>query len=414
MDHSIPMPQWENHPRYGVVHASGCTTCTQFISHMIDAAFDNDISFQAAREDLKRGVGSASAQGGCSQIGRAGKACGKLVDETQKEVDLLRARLQESQAECAQLKQRLKAFRKRGPGRDGTAKLYSSSSSSGRISPPYFDGDDFSIATDGFTSPSSPVSWDILDDSFSSVPTDMRMLKKPKTVKQMKALMFDAHQPGNEDALLMVQELCREAHDTPRESRMDFQKYLLSAWRRPVSLDEDDTSLRYAPSGPDNPTFDAPAEEWYMYYQARPSSFELPRGIRRDSEGRPFLSDVKAFRTVARLGPTRSEEDADIRPRYKRLVMILFFVPGLYLRAITKSGLTIPGTITYAHMKWSSGAGVVTVNDVARHFATCGITAHDADHELGPWARECFADALRKGELEDLKLEGLLESLPID
>ncbi|KZP27424.1 hypothetical protein FIBSPDRAFT_948690 [Athelia psychrophila] len=407
MDDGASSTQWENHPRYGVVHTSGCATCSPFISHMIDAAFDNDSSFQAAREDLKRSVGSGSDRRVCDQVGNEGRSHNKLSDETQKEFQLLRAELRKSQDQCERLKDMLKNTQE---GREEAAGFCASNSNgSGRTSPPYFDGDDFSIAAEDITNPSSPISWDALDDSFSSAAAHREKLKKPKTVKQMKALMFDAHQPGNEDALLMVQELCREAHDTSRESRMDFQKYLLSAWRRPVSLDEDDASLRYAPSGPDNPTFDAPAEEWRTYYEARPSSFELPRGVRRDSDGRPVLSDVKAFRIVARLGPAKSEENTDIRSRYKRLVMTLFFMPGLYARFTTRLGLTIPGTIAHAHIKRS--LGVLAVNDIVRHYAACGITAHNADHELGPWARECFADVVRKGVTEDL--ERVLEALQI-
>lgn len=392
--HAQPSMQWENHPRYGIVHASGCDVCSSYISHLIDAAFDNEPSFRTAREDLTRGLASSLAQQRNGGDKEDGKRYEVLLDESRKEIDVLRAQLEASRAECDELKNRNIDVEESDSGAEDAIDVYAPSYSDGRASPPYYD-DDISPTTGEFSTHWSSIPWDAVDHSFPHRQT----ITKPRTVKEMKALMFNAHQPGNEDALLMVQELCREAHETRRDERMDFQKYLLSAWRRPVSLDADD-ALRYAPSGLENPTFDAPAEEWHAYYDARPPSFELPRGVRRDDAGRPILSDVKAFQIIARLGPTKSEEHATIRSQYKPLVVTLFFIPELYLRVLARLCLDVSDTVAYAPIRHSSESQTLTMSDVARHFAACGITVDVAENELGPWARESFVDAMRKGEGE--------------
>lgn len=122
-------------------------------------------------------------------------------------------------------------------------------------------------------------------------------IKPAKTMKQVQSLIKTAHQPGNYQALARVKAMCSEAHKTPRDQMTEAQRFLLSTWRTP------NWELRSSiPKGPVNiPRLEDPVESWIAYYAANPSS--CPKGIRHDTDGRPFTTDMRASRTVARLRP---------------------------------------------------------------------------------------------------------------
>jgi hypothetical protein len=207
--------------------------------------------------------------------------------------------------------------------------------------------------------------------------------KPVKNLKEMNILIRAARQPDNWPALKKVRWLLREAQATAKNDRTSVQNHLLQEWR---SVEWDDGSHvirnpRVQRPRAINPRKEDSPEVWLAYFVARPET--LPPGVRRDDLQVPLLSDVKAFRTVCRLRP--DEESSETRNRFKPAVARLFSVHGAYQESLMRGGINIVAQVTYRPY---DGPSDVTLDDVASHFASCGITYAMADIELGPWARE--------------------------
>lgn len=245
-------------------------------------------------------------------------------------------------------------------------------------------------------------------------PTSARVLKN---LRQLQSLMAAAHKPGNERALARIKALCGEAHATPRDQKTDLQRYLLLNWRNPTPSSSNGTSsppaaLHGPPTAPaamldrsrstsnagpggssgyshavkNNPRIDDPVEVWYEYLCMYPSC--CPRGVRRDALNRPHLSDLRASRIVARLRPELSHGNnlhLAVRADFMTRVVSLFSVPGAYAEKIKADGLVVAPVAMYKTYRVNVG-GTVREEDVARHFAQCGVTASVAENELEPWA----------------------------
>ncbi|KAG2353841.1 hypothetical protein BDR07DRAFT_1431813 [Suillus spraguei] len=213
--------------------------------------------------------------------------------------------------------------------------------------------------------------------------------KPAKNIKQVQSLIKAAHQPGNYSALTKVKALCSEAHKTPRDQKTEVQRYLLSNWRTPDW--EHPSSLPKLPAPLNNPRLEDPVECWVSYYAANPSS--CPKGIRRESDGRPVLSDMKASRTVARLRPMVNPSDPEsreARQKYMTVVTELFSERGEYSSILRRDAFSVSPHVSYAPF-------VGTTDDIdrlsiARHFAACGVTIPIAEDELAPWAMEYLRD----------------------
>ncbi|KIJ66815.1 hypothetical protein HYDPIDRAFT_26236 [Hydnomerulius pinastri MD-312] len=213
--------------------------------------------------------------------------------------------------------------------------------------------------------------------------------KPAKSIKQVQSLIKAAHQPGNYQALTKVKALCSEAHRTPREQKTEVQRFLLSTWRTPDW--EHPTSVPKLPAPLNNPRLEDPVECWVAYYTANPSS--CPKGIRRDADGRPFTTDMKASRTVARLRPVVHPNDPDsreARQKFMAVVTELFSEPGGYENILRRGAFSVSPQIGYA--PYVGPAEDITKESIARHFAICGVTIPMADNELGPWAQEYISD----------------------
>lgn len=240
---------------------------------------------------------------------------------------------------------------------------------------------------------SSPQS--LMDDQPGSQPWQMAVPqshkppKPAKSIKQIQSLIKAAHQPGNYQALTKVKALCSEAHRTPREQKTEVQRYLLSTWRTPDW--EHPTSVPRLPAPLNNPRLEDPVECWVAYYAANPSS--CPKGIRRDADGRPFTTDMRASRTVARLRPvvlTNDPDSRDARQKFMGVVTELFSEPGGYEDILRRGAFSVSPQVGY--VPYVGPADSLTKESVARHFALCGVTIPMADNELGPWAREYIRD----------------------
>ncbi|KAF8428868.1 hypothetical protein L210DRAFT_3563945 [Boletus edulis BED1] len=243
-----------------------------------------------------------------------------------------------------------------------------------------------------------PVLQSLIDEHNSGsqhwqMPTQQSQSHKPpkpaKSIKQIQSLIKAAHQPGNHQALTKVKALCSEAHRTPREQKTEIQRYLLSTWRTPDW--EHPTSAARLSAPLNNPRLEDPVECWVAYYAANPSS--CPKGIRRDADGRPFTSDMRASRTVARLRPVvlpNDPESREARQKFMAVVTELFSELGGYENILRRGAFSVSPQIGY--VPYVGTADTVTKESVARHFAACGATITMADNELGPWAREYVRD----------------------
>ncbi|KAH7927968.1 hypothetical protein BV22DRAFT_1045049 [Leucogyrophana mollusca] len=216
-------------------------------------------------------------------------------------------------------------------------------------------------------------------------PPNQKSTKPAKSIKQIQSLIKAAHQPNNYSALTKVKALCSEAHKTPRDQKTEVQRFLLSTWRTPDW--EHPNSQPRLPAPLNNPRLEDPVEAWVAYYTANPSS--CPKGIRREADGRPVLSDMRASRTVARLRPIVQQNDAETREarqKFMAVVTELFSVPGDYENVLRRGPFSVSPQIDYT--PYVGSANEISAVEVAAHFAACGVTTTMADNELLPWARE--------------------------
>lgn len=446
-----PPLTWESHPHYGIVHRSGCKICSLYMQHMIDAAFDNQPSFRTAREDHKRRIisdierqreATEDAPGYRTELNRA-----------HEELTWLRAELQTTQVECEWLQQRNAASaafdmtrvrRREGsisvlldqpksptassedsfatPATDiisqGLAASSVAASEHGDV-PAYSHTSPSSIASSVgspqlpqlppsrpsavqslasyHAGPSNEPASEVYSDvaasatNTSSAPWHVapggRVIRTPKTIKQMNTLLKDAHVPGNIDHYKKVKELCADAH-AAKDRRTEVQKYLLVKWKTPDWVRKPHASESVNALPPTNPQRDDPPEIWVAYYAVFPNSW--PLGVRRDIDGKPRLSDMRASRIVARLRPEMMIDEPTTRTarlRFKETVINLFSTPRAYHQTLIRNDVAIAPQITY--QPFMGLLEDITLDGVARHFAMCGISGAVAERELGPWAREC-------------------------
>ncbi|KAJ7664410.1 hypothetical protein DFH06DRAFT_1470788 [Mycena polygramma] len=234
--------------------------------------------------------------------------------------------------------------------------------------------------------------------AYSSSP----MGRAPKTLRQLQYLMNRAHQPGNDECLAKVKMLCAEAHQTPREEKTELQRYILANWRNPdPSLSGSASST--PPSAPlllpneallppraNNPRVDDPVEVWHTYLTTHRGSW--PRGVRRQADGSPHMGDLKASRTVARLRPAIGDNgDTSSRSEFMACAAQLFASPGMYQDLLRRNALSVAPVVSYKPYRATHFS--ITAAEVARHFASSGISVTEAVEELEPWALEYQAAA---------------------
>jgi hypothetical protein len=197
----------------------------------------------------------------------------------------------------------------------------------------------------------------------------------PKTVRQLQALMTAAHQPTNVGALRKVKALCSEAHATPKEQKTDLQKHLLANWRNPTTV----------PSQKTNPRLDDPIEVWAAYLSENQASW--PRGVRRDHQGNPNISDLRASRLIARTRPEiDSAGTSTARHNFTTSVVQMFSRHGMYQACLDMTGVKVARELSF--VRFAGPLTEITYEDLARHFAACGVTVEMAINEMEPWARE--------------------------
>lgn len=457
---------WEYLEDYGIVHPSGCDTCTCYMKHVADASYSShQPAFQIAFQDRKRAREEVYTKGISEGVRRQKEEERELVDEIERyrvernqareELFSLRAQLESTRAECDRLQDKLKQSHPLVPDASPTDVSPSSVVVPVKPSPPAETVSSISVPPEPprpadqqsidnpvdlassidltpsllpqhisppMATPASPQAHlpdcvaarsfaTVLsagqsstdDDSISPpffdeqnvtqnwqfVGATPRAPKAPKSIKQIQSLIRAAHQPGNYQALTKVKALCSEAHRTPREQKTEVQRYLLSTWRTPDW--EHPTSMPKLPMPMNNPRLEDPIEVWVAYYAANPSS--CPKGVRREVDGRPNVSDMRASRRVARLRPQVHSNDADsreARQRFMAIVTELFSDKGGYENILRRGAFSVSPHVDFA--PYVGAAEDISKESVARHFAACGVTITVADNELGPWAQQYIHD----------------------
>lgn len=431
---------------------------------MADAAFDNESSFQTARDELKRQLETLFSNGVVE--GRRLQLIddGAELREAREEIILIRARLEVAQAEHEPSKQRMEDVDVGGPswvshpkhskssfvngvGEDWMGnEAHQRNVQSGRSPSPVGS----SLSDTSFVTPSAvtdeletssarsagnkrrtcsspvltlptaltilPQTRSLQHDGMASSPatnqgcsepdTDQTVqspgaapwqtvgdtpIRTPKYIKQLDKLLKAANTPGHIEHYKKVKALCTEAHFA-KDQKTDLQRYLLVKWKTPDWVKGSQSSsntVRTDPSPPTNPLSDDPPEAWVAYYTAFPAS--CPLGVRRDSDGKPRLADMRASRIMARLRPDMMLDEQTTRAarmQFKEIaIRHLFSVPGRYRRVLTNNNTVIAPQVTY--QPFMGRPGDITIIKVALHFAKCGISTAVVDSDLEPWAEEC-------------------------
>jgi hypothetical protein len=456
---SRPPLIWENNQRYGIVHCSDCNICGLYREHMADAAFDNESSFQTARDELKRQLETLFSNGVVE--GRRLQLIddGAELREAREGINLIRARLEVAQAEHKPSKQHVEDVDVWGPSWVSNPK-HSKSTFVTRVGEGWRVNEARQRSVQSVRSP-SPVGSSLSDTSFvtpsagtdeletssargsagnelrtcsssvltlSTAPTTLPQtqqssspainqgcsepdtdqtvespaaapwqtvgdtpIRTPKYIKQLDKLLKAANTPGHIEHYKKVKALCTEAH-LAKDQKTDLQRYLLVKWKTPGWVKGPQSSSNTVstdPCPPTNPLSDDPPEAWVAYYTAFPAS--CPLGVRRDSDGKPRLADMRASRIMARLRPDMMLDEQTTRAarmQFKEIaIRHLFSVPGRYHRVLTNNNTVIAPQVTY--QPFMGRPGDITIIRVALHFAKCGISIAVADSDLEPWAEEC-------------------------
>ncbi|KAF8558119.1 hypothetical protein OG21DRAFT_1504478 [Imleria badia] len=408
---------WEFLDDYGIVHPSGCDVCSAYMKHVADASYSpHQPAFQIAFQDRKRAREDTYNKGLAEGLRRQKEEERDLRDTSERyrlernqardELFSLRAQLDSTRADCDRLQEKLN---QPPPPADPVsppdptspellASLFPQQPLATPASPQAQLPDcvaarSFAAVLSAGHDDDAPLPQSLPDPPSQPwqipSPPSHKPPKPAKSIKQIQSLIKAAHQPGNYQALTKVKALCSEAHRTPREQKTEVQRYLLSTWRTPDW--EHPTSISRLPAPLNNPRLEDPVECWVAYYASNPSS--CPKGIRRDADGRPYTTDMRASRTVARLRPVvlpNDPESRDTRQKFMAVVTELFSEPGAFENILRRGAFSVSPQVAYA--PYVGSADALTMETVARHFAVCGITIPMADNELGPWAREYIRD----------------------
>ncbi|KAJ6510805.1 hypothetical protein C8R45DRAFT_1068726 [Mycena sanguinolenta] len=447
-NHDDP-PPWECTSFYGIVHPSGCNTCRTYMSHISEAKASSKSSIHRAFKDLDKDLDTfffdgvaegrrrqrADDQDRLRNLERSRSSIRSGSYETG-QLALVKSQLRLAQSECDALKKRIESLTNQrhddlpddtvevermlvddthdvpertpspsrvptlsnvlpphSPGAQNLPELYTTNEHSAIPLPkPGTPSRVLPI----MTLPPRPTveviaSSGALDFRPSTSFSSNQSIGAPKTLRQLQHLMNRAHQPGNGEALAKVKALCAEAHATPREEKTDLQTYVLANWRNPPVPPPTSVSPSPAPQllpespRANNPRIDDPVEVWHAYLTMHRGSW--PRGVRREVDGSPHMSDLKASRAVARLRPEIADNgDTTLRTEFMACAVQLFASPGMYQDLLRRESLSVAPVVSYK--PYHATKFSVTAAEVARHFAAAGVSVEDAVTEFEPWAQQ--------------------------
>ncbi|KAF5347548.1 hypothetical protein D9757_014300 [Collybiopsis confluens] len=204
----------------------------------------------------------------------------------------------------------------------------------------------------------------------------------PIIERALNSLFRDAQISGSSsNAFLLVKHLCREAHGTTASARSVGQRYILRKWRNP-EIGTWNTHPGLQLSVPlANPLANDTPEVWYAYLKAYPSTW--PKGIRAHPESKePIFELVVGSRIYALLRP----EMSDLRIEFITALLDLFTVPGQYKALLRELQIPLAAQTSYRALGIRNHEGPLTKVDVAKHYASCGVTVEAVEAYVEPWA----------------------------
>ncbi|KAG7089820.1 hypothetical protein E1B28_011468 [Marasmius oreades] len=220
-------------------------------------------------------------------------------------------------------------------------------------------------------------------DRKDRVPQDYYSMFRSPSVETYLRQTMDKAQAGDVFALNHIRALAREAHSTPRDNKSFGQRFVLTEWRNPASDDTRRTTNQSEGSALPNPRLDDPIEDWFTYYCVHGSS--LPRGVRRDVNGNPYLPDLKASRMYALLRPASLATPTSAKTEFTVHSMELIVTESLYESILSRLSIPVASEL---HLRAYDGPVKITVEEVARHFARCGLSVEMVNRDLVSWAKE--------------------------
>ncbi|KAE9410760.1 hypothetical protein BT96DRAFT_912228 [Gymnopus androsaceus JB14] len=134
-----------------------------------------------------------------------------------------------------------------------------------------------------------------------------------------------------------------------------------------------------------NPRKDDPPEVWLEFLRIHAGNW--PVGVRKQSNGDAVLSDLIASRMLAHMRPDL-QPSPSLRQNYVAAVLSLFTVKGRYKDLVAHLGLQISPITTFRVFTPDSAesANIISEEDVARHYASCGVTVKMAEENVENWA----------------------------
>ncbi|KAJ3715990.1 hypothetical protein C8R42DRAFT_679249 [Lentinula raphanica] len=165
---------------------------------------------------------------------------------------------------------------------------------------------------------------------------------------------------------------------TAKYQRRNNDSVIASASRSPASASFDNST------GLSNPRLNDPPEIWYEYLKTHSRSW--PNGVRKHPNGDPCMSDLRASRIFAQLRPILERGQLQVRNRFIETVLSLFTKRGYYQALVEQLGLQISSVARLIPFIFSGVESPISVEVVARHFASCGVTVKEAEDDFAGWA----------------------------
>ncbi|KAJ3805810.1 hypothetical protein F5876DRAFT_69476 [Lentinula aff. lateritia] len=199
---------------------------------------------------------------------------------------------------------------------------------------------------------------------------------RTRDLREVLTALFDEAHSGDSDALAKCKALCREAHMVDTPDRTFGMRYVLIHWKKPPLPD---SSLSRTSRRPGrnrhrdrrpghssntssvvlvNPKLTDSAEVWFEYL--RMHSLSWPNGVRKQSNGDPWMADLRASRMFAQFRPLH-EDMTYIRNQFTIATLSLFTDKGRYNFLVRQLGLRISpvakGCSTSLCVLWRDRAG---------------------------------------------------------